>query len=122
MEFIETPAFTRHRADYLDDEGYRALQIRLGANPGLGDLIPGTGGFRKIRWADAGRGKGRRSGLRIVYFYFPSGDQIWFMTLYDKGEAADLKAAEKKMLKSAIEGELKTRAARRAGRQSRRIH
>lgn len=72
MEFIEAPAFTRHLADYLNDEDYRALQIRLGANPELGDLMPGTGGFRKVRWADARRGKGRRGGLRIVYFYFLS--------------------------------------------------
>jgi hypothetical protein len=122
MEFIEAPAFTRHLADYLNDEDYRLLQIRLGANPELGDLMPGTGGFRKMRWGDARRGKGRRGGLRIVYFYFPSRDQIWFMTLYDKGEAADLTATEKKMLKSAIEGELKTRAAKRSARRSRRIH
>ena len=121
MEFIEAPAFTRHLADYLNDEDYRFLQMRLEANPELGDLMPGTGGFRKIRWADARRGKGRRGGLRIIYFYFPSDDQIWFMTLYDKGEAADLTAGEKKMLKRAIEGESKTRAARRATRQSRRI-
>src|SRR5271167_2834865 len=106
MEFIEAPAFTRHLSDYLNDDEYRAVQEELGTNPELGDLMPGTGGFRKIRWADARRGKGRRGGLRIVYFYFPSDDQIWFMTLYDKGEAADLTAAEKKMLKRAIEGEL----------------
>src|SRR5208282_927714 len=47
MEFIEAPAFTRHLSDYLNDEDYREMQARLGANPELGDLMPGTGGFRK---------------------------------------------------------------------------
>ncbi len=122
MEFIEAPAFTRSLRDYLNDDGYRKLQTRLGSNPELGDLMPGTGGFRKTRWEDARRGKGRRGGLRIIYYHFPSDHQIWLMTLYDKDEAADLTAAEKKMLKSAIEGELKARAARRVRRQSGRIH
>jgi hypothetical protein len=114
MEFIEAPAFTRHLSDYLDDEGYREMQMRLAANPELGDLMPGTGGFRKARWVDARRGKGRRGGLRIVYYYFKSEDQIWLMTLYDKNEAADLTAKEKKALKAAIEGGLAARATRRS--------
>ena len=113
MEFIEAPAFTRHLQDYLHDEGYRRLQVKLGANPELGDLMPGTGGFRKMRWADVRRGKGRRGGLRIIYYYFKSEHQIWLMTLYDKDEASDLTAEEKKALKAAIDSELETRAARR---------
>ena len=96
MEFIEAPPFTRHLPDYLNDEDYRELQARLGANPEFGDLMPGTGGFRKARWADARRGKGRRGGLRIIYYHFRSDHQIWLMTLYDKDEASDLTASEKK--------------------------
>ncbi|HVP51238.1 MAG TPA: hypothetical protein VMT05_03960 [Terriglobales bacterium] len=57
MEFIEAPAFTRHLSEYLDAERYAELQNVLGRNPELGDLMPGTGGFRKIRWADPRRGK-----------------------------------------------------------------
>ncbi len=56
MEFIEAPAFTRHLPDYLNDDEYKELQVRLGSNPELGDLMPGTGGFRKLRWADVRRG------------------------------------------------------------------
>jgi hypothetical protein len=98
------------------------MQTHVAANPDLGDLMPGTGGFRKLRWADARQGKGRRGGLRIIYYHFPSDHRIWLMTLYDKNEAADLTATEKKSLKSAIEAELKVRAARRAaGSRSRRI-
>lgn len=113
MEFIEAPPFTRHLPDYLNDEDYRELQARLGANPEFGELMPGTGGFRKARWADARRGKGRRGGLRIIYYHFRSDHQIWLMTLYDKDEASDLTASEKKALKAAIEQELEARAARR---------
>jgi len=123
MEFVEAPAFERHRTRYLDDDAYRELQARLGAKPHLGDLMPGTGGFRKLRWADARRGKGRRGGLRIIYYHFVSDHQIWLMTVYDKGEASDLTAREKKALKSAIESELEARAARRnkPARESRRV-
>jgi hypothetical protein len=113
MEFIEAPAFTRHVSKYLDDDEYRTLQAELAANPELGDVMPGTGGFRKMRWADARRGKGRRGGLRIIYYHFKSDCQIWLMTAYDKDEASDLTAKEKKALRTAIESELAARAARR---------
>lgn len=72
MEFIEAPAFTRRISEYLDEEQYRKLQNELAMNPELGDLMPGTGGFRKLRWADPRRGKGRRGGLRIIYYHFLS--------------------------------------------------
>jgi len=116
MEFIEAPAFTRYLADYLDDDAYGILQARLAENPELGDVMPSAGGFRKLRWADPRRGKGRRGGLRIIYFYFESEQQIWLMTLYDKDEAADLSAKEKKVLKAAVRAELKARAEERAHR------
>ena len=122
MEFVEAPAFTRYLSRYLDDDGYRKLQEQLAVSPDAGDLMPGTGGFRKMRWTDARRGKGRRGGLRIIYYHFASDDQIWLMTLYDKNEAVDLTPAQKKALKAAIEAELKTRAVRRAATgRSRRI-
>src|SRR5258708_28603890 len=72
MEFIEAPAFTRYLADYLDDEEYRALQKQLGLGPEAGGFIPGTGGFRKLRWADKRRGKRRRGGLPVIYHHLAS--------------------------------------------------
>jgi hypothetical protein len=110
MEFIEGPAFTRHLSHYLNEESYRDLQVKLAVNPDLGDVMPGTGGFRKLRWADARRGKGRRSGLRIIYYHFKSDSQIWLVTLYDKNEAADLTSREKKALKASIENEVEMRS------------
>lgn len=113
MELVESSGFTRRLQDYLDDEEYRSLQVELIDHPEAGDLIPGTGGFRKLRWPDARRGKGKRGGLRIIYYYFAADQQIWLATLYGKNEMADLSAAEKKALKAAIERETAMRAARR---------
>jgi hypothetical protein len=48
--FVELPAFERHRSEYLDDEGFRGLQIALMKNPEAGDLIEGAGGLRKVRY------------------------------------------------------------------------
>lgn len=66
--FVELPAFQRHRADYLDDEGLRTLQHALLANPEQGDVIEGTGGLRKLRQAAPKRGKEKRGGFRVIYF------------------------------------------------------
>jgi len=110
LQFVEAPAFSRHREEYLDDEGFRQLQHALAANPDAGDLIPGAGGVRKMRWADAGRGKGKRGGLRIIYYCFLSEEEIWLLTLYGKDEASDLSKDEKAQLKRALEAE---RAARK---------
>ncbi len=113
MEFIEAPSFTCYLPKYLTDDEYLRLQTLIAADPERGDLMPGTGGFRKLRWADPTRGKGRRGGLRIIYYFFLADQQIWLMTLYDKDEAADLTPKEKKMLKNAIEVELQARQAKR---------
>ena len=109
LVFLETPLFTRLLGDYLTDDSYRELQRALMENPEMGNLIPGTGGFRKVRWEDARRGKGRRGGLRIIYYYLAADHQTWFFTLYDKDEAADLTTEEKKVLKRAIQAELEAR-------------
>jgi hypothetical protein len=120
MEFIEAPAFTRHLSDYLSDEQYQELQMQLALDPEAGDLMQGTGGFRKVRWVDPRRGKGRRGGLRIIYYYFASDQQIWLVALYSKGDAADLAPDEKRVLKDAVQAEVRDRARKRgdAGRKT----
>lgn len=112
LVFLETPLFTRLLGDYLTDGSYRELQRALMENPELGDVLPGTGGFRKVRWENARRGKGKRGGLRVIYYYLTADRQIWFFMLYDKDEAVDLTAEEKKILKKAIQAELKARRRR----------
>jgi hypothetical protein len=118
VEFIEAPVFTQVLADYLGDDDYRALQIYLAREPEAGDVITGTGGFRKLRWADRRRGKGKRGGLRVIYYHLMADAQIWLMTVYDKDEAEDLSPGERRLLKAAVETELAQRAAAR--RRSRR--
>jgi hypothetical protein len=107
--FVELPAFIRHRSDYLDDEGLRALQNALMENPEAGDVIEGTGGLRKVRQADPRRGKGKRSGLRVIYYWWDGRRQFWLFTLYDKDEMDDLSAKEKKALKDMLKRELEAR-------------
>jgi len=59
--FIELPIFSKLRENYLDDDGYRELQILLIQNPIAGDVIQGTGGLRKLRFVDHLRNKGKRA-------------------------------------------------------------
>jgi len=107
--FIELPAFERHRDDYLDDDSFAQLQIALMVNPVAGDLIEGTGGLRKVRFADPRRGKGKRGGLRVIYYYWTGGPEFWLFTLYDKDEMTDLKAKQREALKELVKAELKMR-------------
>jgi hypothetical protein len=107
--FIELPAFERHREEYLDDEGFRALQRELMRNPAAGDVIQGTGGLRKMRFVDKRRGKGKRGGLRVVYYWWDAGMQFWLFTLYDKDEMDDLTPRQRKDLKAMIKLEMDSR-------------
>ena len=113
LVFFETPLFTKILPGYLNDQDYRALQLALLENPNMGNLMPGTGGFRKVRWQDSRRGKGKRGGLRVIYYHLTENYQIWFFTLYDKNEAVDLTSDEKKQLKQAIQKELAARREKR---------
>ena len=110
FQFVEAPAFMRFRDDYLDEDGFAELQRYLASNPEAGDMVPGAGGIRKLRWKDPRRGKGRRGGLRVIYYCFLSEQEIWLLTLYDKDEAADLTKDERDHLRRALEME---RAARK---------
>lgn len=117
VEFIEAPLFTQLLPDYLAEEDYMALQLFLVRDPEAGDVITGTGGFRKLRWADPRRGKGKRGGLRVIYHHFVGDNQIWFVTLYGKDEMEDLRPGERRTLKAAIEEEAGRRALRRRARR-----
>ena len=108
-EFVELPAFERYRAEYLDDDGFRALQATLMTDAQAGDVIEGTGGLRKLRFADQRRGKGRRGGLRVIYFWWEAGAQFWLFTLFDKDETADLTPQQRRALKVIVKEELDAR-------------
>ncbi|HEX4955914.1 MAG TPA: type II toxin-antitoxin system RelE/ParE family toxin [Thermoanaerobaculia bacterium] len=103
--FIETPVFSSDLQELLQDDDYRALQLALALRPEQGPLIPRSGGLRKLRWALPGRGK--RGGLRVIYFWEPSEDLIYLLYLYAKNDQEDLTAAQLKVLRQIIEKELK---------------
>ena len=97
--FLETLRFTQVVRDYFSsDEAYRAFQTFLMQNPTAGAVMRGCGGLRKVRWIDAGRGKGKRSGLRIIYMSVPEAERIAFLDVYDKDEADDLTAMQREQL------------------------
>jgi len=107
--FVELPAFARYRAEYLDDDGFRALQRELMAAPESGDVIEGTRGLRKLRHADPRRGKGKQGGLRVIYFWWQAGRQFWLFTLYGKDDMNDLSTKEKALLRDMLKRELEAR-------------
>jgi hypothetical protein len=74
VELIETSTFTKQVTALLNDEEYGNFQSRLVANPGLGPLIKGGGGIRKIRVAVGSRGK--RGGARVIYYWAVRKDLI----------------------------------------------
>lgn len=106
LTFIETPAFTRkceQQTYFSDDDDFRAFQNALMENPTAGEVIPGTSGIRKVRWEDRERGKGKRGGLRIWYYYLIEAKTILLLAVYDKDLASDLSAEQKKTLRELVQ-------------------
>lgn len=101
MIFIETSFFTKRLAEILSDDDYRALQTHLAQHPLAGDVIVGTGGLRKIRWAASGRGK--RGGARVIYYHLDQASQILLLLIYAKNEQDDLTPDQKRTLKTIVE-------------------
>lgn len=102
VEFIEAPIFTKLIPRYFkNDEDYSAFQDYLLKCPDVGDLIPGSGGLRKIRWAYQGRGK--RGGIRVIYYYKSKESLIWLLTMYAKNEMTDLPREILRRIKEEIE-------------------
>lgn len=84
MIFIETTRFTELADAAFSDEELIALQWFLLWRPEAGDVVPGSGGVRKVRWGVRGRGK--RGGVRVIYYWKMADDEIWLLTLYAKNE------------------------------------
>ena len=102
LTFIETKLFTSIIQQYLADDEYAALQQALVTRPDAGDLIRGSGGVRKLRWGVAGRGK--RGGVRVIYYLRSHQDEIWMLTVYAKNEEASIPGHVLKKIKEEIDG------------------
>ena len=85
----------------MEDEDYSALQLYLAKHSDAGKVIPGSGGIRKVRWAGSGRGK--RGGLRVIYYWWVARDRISMLLVYPKNEQDDLSADQVKQLRKALE-------------------
>ena len=99
--FIELTPFPRARDEYLDDDEFAAFQRHLAFNPLAGDVIPDTGGVRKIRWAREGTGK--RGGLRVIYYVQDRLGRIWLMTVYAKSARENIAVKTLLKLKESID-------------------
>jgi len=81
----------------MEDEEYRNFQLYLMTNPEAGNVIPHSEGLRKVRWAS--KGKGKRGGLRIIYYNRLNNGKIWLLAIYAKGELEDLTIDELKLIR-----------------------
>lgn len=96
MEIIETPIFTSKINEILSDDEYRRLQWDLAVNPEAGALIPGCHGLRKLRWKIPGKGK--RGGLRVIYYWYTQDEKIYMLLPYKKSRQEDLTKKQLKIL------------------------
>jgi len=104
MVIIETPVFTRRVLDILSDDEYNDLQAYIAANPGVGDIIPASSGLRKLRWSI--KGKGKRGGTRIIYYWLKPKDAVLMLFIFKKNEQSNLTMDQLKIFKTIIAQEL----------------
>ena len=101
MKFIEAAVFTKYVYDYLSEDEYIGLQGLLLQYPESGNVVPGSGGVRKIRWVLSGRGK--RGGVRVIYYFKKHDDEIWLLTIYSKNEVDAIPAQVLRQIAKEIE-------------------
>ena len=97
LMFIELPSFSKVREDYFTDDQFGALQKYLADQPSAGDVVPGTGGVRKLRWTRAGMGK--RGGVRVLYYLQDRKGRIWLLTVYAKSATENISAKTLNLLR-----------------------
>ena len=102
LTFIETPVFTAQITSLLDDDKYLEFQKMLIANPEAGRVVSGTGGLRKIRWKHPGRQKGKRGGIRVIYFYRMHVSQVLLLTAYNKDHQSNLSNSQKRFFREIV--------------------
>jgi hypothetical protein len=98
MIFVETPIFTAAANELLTDDDYSAFQQFLIVRPRAGQVIPGAGGLRKVRWSAPNAGK--RGGVRVIYYVVDEAEQIRLLLIYKKGVKDDLTPTQKKLLRA----------------------
>jgi len=89
----ETTEYSRRAKKLLSEQERNDLIAFLAARPEVGDVMEGTGGVRKVRWAR--EGKGKSGGVRVIYYYHSEGMPLYLLTLYGKSEKEILSAGER---------------------------
>ncbi len=102
FSFVESKLFTRLVGDYLTDDEYSQLQAAIAAAPDRGAVVSGSGGVRKLRWAQPGRGK--RGGIRVIYYAKTREGLIWMLTIYAKNEEESIPAHVLRKIKEELDG------------------
>lgn len=105
MQVIQTTIFQKIIGNFINDEEYRHLEATVVQHPEKGDIIPGSGGIRKLRWKRPGTGK--QGGLRIIYYWITEDYQILMLYAYSKNQHEDLSKDQIKDLKYLVTEELK---------------
>lgn len=100
MTVVETARFLKDVKSMMSDSEREELVAFLGSNPAAGEIIPETGGVRKIRWALAGRGK--RGGARVIYYFHNERLPVFLLAAYGKNEKANLSMAERNAMKRLV--------------------
>ena len=96
QSIVELPEFLKKASDLLKDEEKASIINYLASHPRAGDLMQGTGGIRKLRWSAQGRGKS--GGVRVIYYYHNGTMPLFLLTVFGKGEKANLSKAERNEL------------------------
>jgi len=100
---VETPTFATDADDLWSEEERNAFFAWLAANPDAGDVIPGSGGCRKVRWTL--QGKGKRGGVRVIYFVRHRYNTLWLLLVYAKSVRENIPANLLKQIKEALDDE-----------------
>jgi len=100
MRFVEFPPFSKAIEGLLTETEYSRLCCLLADHPDIGAVIPGMGGIRKMRYGL--RGKGKRGGMRVIYYWVLRGETILLLYAYAKNAQADLTESQKKTLRRLI--------------------
>lgn len=97
---VETPAYLHAVEEFWDSDTQAEFKNFIGVNFFLGDIIPDTGGLRKIRWK--GSGKGKRGGARVIYYFYNEHHPIYLLFAYSKNTQTDLTEKEKELLRKFV--------------------
>jgi len=101
ITIIETQQFIKKAESLMDSDERQALVVYIAQNPEAGDIIPRTGGVRKLRVA--GKGRGKSGGHRVIYYYYDDKHPVLLFTIYGKNEKANLTDAEEKALYKVVQ-------------------